>query len=75
MLDGLILQVRTQACLEGTSELSKVRGSTRLEPRSPVSGPAYIILCHPTTLVSVLCHLRHLWGEVTPMVTRVTMGV
>lgn len=47
----------------GESELSKVSGRIGLEPMFPVSGPAYVPLCHPTALVSVLCYLSHIWGR------------
>lgn len=62
MLNLLVLQVRTLTpAWGGGSELSKVSGGAGLEPTSPVSGPAYVPLCHPTALVSVLCYLSRIW--------------
>lgn len=44
-----------KACPEWGSELSQFGGRADLEPPSPVSVPEYVLLCHPTVLVSVLC--------------------
>lgn len=64
MLNLLVSQVRTlRPAWSGGNELSKVSGGAGPEPTSPASGPAYIPLCHPTALVSVLCYLSHIWGR------------
>lgn len=58
----------------GGEQLSKVSGRAGLEPRCPAAGPAYVLLCHPTVLLSVLCYLSRGGGEVTPRVTRGPSG-